>query len=811
MASPFSVFRKNQKVWMAALVVMAMIAFVFFPQTMMNSGGRAGGRDAPVVRTTRFGNLGSAQLDTLRLNRLVFNEFLHNLASALVASKQTPNFVSHLMNVIGPASDKEVVDTWLFAREAEAMGITVDEKALNEFLTVLTNGSSREDILKILRGTRQGVSEATFLSILREELLALRYRQLFHQMQDADLWIGSTATPDERWTTFRRINEEAAIEVAVFLPQDFTKQIEDPSADKLKQFFEDHKESYASPYSPAPGFRVRRKVNIEYLQADEEKYRSSVTQAEITQRYEKDPQSYARDKEEFEKAEKEDKAEQAREDAAAKSAAEKKPETKDEKKAPASPPASKPAEGKKPADGKNPAPANSKPAVETKPSGAPKGPDPAKAAPAAKSSGSSREVRRSPFRLVALAEDKPGEKAAPSKDEKKAPASPPAAPPASKPAEGKKPADDKRPAAKSTAADTAKKVDDGSKMPPHRPIKTAEQRLRDKIRNEIAQEKLQANLAKIQTLLANYRQEWTNYDAGVKNKSDAQKPTPPDFAALAREYGMSAGRTGLISQIELRELDLGKSVNRQQRREVDQLMFDATTLYKPEVSDDMGMNRIYFVFWKTDDQSERIPKWEDPGIQAEVLRVWKLSEARKRALKQAEELKAEAAAHSGSSLKKLASGKNKDFTVLRPPQFTFLTRMFGLGELQLGEVFGLEKVGADFMQKVFGLAPNQVDVAANRPQTEIYVIRALEFTPFKDLWASFISDADEWTLFTHVAPSELGERLAGLRQMIGKEQGEVWRAWHDNVYADAGVKWEEPADERSRPGQGPGPSPIGDE
>ncbi len=32
MASPFSVFRKNQKYWMAGLVVMAMIAFVFLPQ-----------------------------------------------------------------------------------------------------------------------------------------------------------------------------------------------------------------------------------------------------------------------------------------------------------------------------------------------------------------------------------------------------------------------------------------------------------------------------------------------------------------------------------------------------------------------------------------------------------------------------------------------------------------------------------------------------------------------------------------------------------------------------------------------------------
>ena len=66
------------------------------------------------------------------------------------------------------------------------------------------------------------------------------------------------------------------------------------------------------PYSPDPGFHVPRKVNLQYLQADEEKYRSMVTEAEITERYEKDPKRYDRDKEEFEKEEKEEKAERER-------------------------------------------------------------------------------------------------------------------------------------------------------------------------------------------------------------------------------------------------------------------------------------------------------------------------------------------------------------------------------------------------------------------------------------------------------------------------------------------------------------------
>ncbi len=330
---------------------------------------------------------------------------------------------------------------------------------------------------------------------------------------------------------------------------------------------------------------------------------------------------------------------------------------------------------------------------------------------------------------------------------------------------------------------------------------------------------MQAQLSEIQDLLAKYRGEWTNYDM-AEDKSAAQKPTPPDFAALARKYDMSASQTGLISKYGLAETDLGKSTNRQQRMQVVDLMFGATTLYKPEVSDygsSSDSDKTYFVFWKIEDQPEHVPKWEEPGIQDEVLRVWKFNEARKLALKRADELKAEAAAKTGQSLKKLAAGKS-DFKVLRPLGFSFLTQDY-YGKLQFGKVFGmekvgpdfkqeafsLEKVGRDFMQKVFALKADQVDVATDLPQTEIYVIRALEFTPFEELWKNFTSQADYWTLYN---PNATPADVAGLLDLMTKDWDEVSQAWRSRLYADAGVKWEKTADQRSAPDQGPGPSPI---
>ena len=100
----------------------------------MATSFRNAGGDRPVVRTTKFGNLGRAQLSSLRFNRLDFNEFLKTFADGLAAAKQSTFNISRVIQVIGPATDEAVFHKWLFAREAEAMGIAVDEKTFNDFL-----------------------------------------------------------------------------------------------------------------------------------------------------------------------------------------------------------------------------------------------------------------------------------------------------------------------------------------------------------------------------------------------------------------------------------------------------------------------------------------------------------------------------------------------------------------------------------------------------------------------------------------------------------------------------------------------------
>ena len=61
---------------------------------MMTSFSGPGRRDQPVVRTTKFGNLGRGKLQALRFNRMLFNEFLQDFREGLSANKQSPTTIS---------------------------------------------------------------------------------------------------------------------------------------------------------------------------------------------------------------------------------------------------------------------------------------------------------------------------------------------------------------------------------------------------------------------------------------------------------------------------------------------------------------------------------------------------------------------------------------------------------------------------------------------------------------------------------------------------------------------------------------------
>jgi hypothetical protein len=866
MASPFRTFRKNQKLWMAAITIMAIIAFVFMGNPMQNVG-RGGGSQPPVIRT-KFGNLTQPQVTNLRGQRVMLERFLKMLAAQFGENRQAAANVKALQNLLGGDTEQTAIDRWVYARTAESMGIVVDDRTVNDFLSLISAGLPNPQgvISGLLRDDGQGMNQAMLIDIMRQQLLALRLLQIGHQYDD---WAGASATPGERWDYFKRFNQQASVEVAVLTPENSIKDVKDPSADDLKQFFEQHKEVEPSPDSPNPGFRVPRMLNLEYLEADLDKYEGLISEDEITHEYKKDPKKYTRDEEAFKEEYEKEKAARAKEEKeeAAEKKSEKKPEAgknepKPETKKNETQPEAKKSDAKPEAKSEGKAPATpvtkpesspAKPA--TKPDVNPpakpdagKTPEPAKpattatkpAATATKPAGNSSFRPASPFRLVAYATDKPADSssapavaalkkdtAAPpalKADEKKVvdaakPAETAKPPAATKPAEAKKtdgaakPAEAKKtnpekPAATKPAVEAGKKDSTAAKEAPKKetkPIKTAEQRLRDMIRKELARKKFNENMEKIKSLLEDYRSELLSYQEAVKASPDAPKPTATDFAAIAKQYHMVAGRTGLVSKRQLAATDLGKSVQANaetmQTIRIIDAIFGSTALYKVEIafsSPYTTTRNVDYIFWKTDDQPGGVPKWEDAGMEAKVRHEWKLVQARDLALKAAEALKNEAAA-GGKAVKSLKElvGKKKGFEVVDPPKFTWMTLSL-LTEMRpkISEVGDLKHIGADFMEKVFSLSPEQVAVATNVPKSEIYVVRMVSQTPFKDLWDKFTAE-DTAREYDYV-----------LRFDIGRE---VSQAWHAEVMKNAGYKKEEKkqTDHQSAPSpEGPeGPPP----
>ncbi len=92
----------------------------------------------------------------------------------------------------------------------------------------------------------------------------------------------------------------------------YAKKVADPQPDELEKFFEAHKNQYAMPDSPEPGFRVPHRIAVQYFRAETDKFADAktITEAQIKEEYEKQKDIYDRvgaalfDREKEEKAEK---------------------------------------------------------------------------------------------------------------------------------------------------------------------------------------------------------------------------------------------------------------------------------------------------------------------------------------------------------------------------------------------------------------------------------------------------------------------------------------------------------------------------
>ena len=800
MASPFKVFRKHQKAMLAVLTIVAMFSFVFLGVISELLGTRAP-QNPVVVKTSQYGNLKASDLGTMRSEHLKVLSILAKIHAESVGLKDPQFSYKQMESLFGTASDEDLVNAWIKEQRAEEIGMVISNNTINEFLQTVSAGKlASNDIALIIK--QEGLTQNQFFDALRMELKAFELTQLFS--------VGlQGVTPAQRWDYFCQLRKEATIEAIPVEAEQFLAQIKDPSEAEIKTLFEKYKDKLPRPDSPEPGFRVPHKIDVQYFKADVAKFSdpSTITDEEIQNTYEKNRKYFDQfDKQPDislmpggKKATEKDKAPDVDKTDVNKTDADKK-ETAPAADQPKEQPKEQPATDEKAPEQKtSEQPDTDKKLPEQKPADQPaKGQENAPKEETPKASA----VERSPFMLTAMADDaaktettEPPKTETTEQPKTETATETPAAQADKAVSNMDEPKKDEVKSEESKAEESAKPAaTDSTQETPESPKRELTEKVKEKVRAMIAQQKSYAVLTKLQQTVEENGKEWRKYEAEKINKKTATPPAKLDLEALAKENNLTAGQTGVVSAWNIQKFDIGTSSSLQTGAPFALTAFQSMAAYKTDISIDTTGN--LYLFWKVNDLPEAAPSLDDKTVRDEVIHAWKMIEARKLALKKAEEL-AKSARDSGSTLKNAFSGV-PSIKVLTPAPFTMLTegnvpRASSRNALRYSDVEGVFMPGQTFMRTVFNLEKGKIGVAMNAPETTAYVIQIEDFNPSHEvLWKIFQTE-------------DISKYSAAAMNEIAADRN----AWLESLKTYAGLKWEK--SEQQQRSSEPTPDSLPDE
>ena len=790
MASPFRVFRKHQKVLIASLGFLAMIAFVGLTGPGRTLFSRAAGFDwdAVVVSTTEFGDLTERDLAGMMRRQQALRNFYARLEQVVAGEGGAywkAGRRARIMKVtIEQGPEQAAVDTWLLAREAKRLGVVISDDTIKEFVNEVGDEKVGSDkLLPIVEGC--GFSQVGLFAALREQLLADRLRGMFSISVRG-------APPAQRWDYLNRMNRQVDAEVAGIDVGRFVGEVPDPPKKELDEFFEKYKRDLPNRDKPEPGFRVPQRVRVQYFMAriDELSSPEKVTQAEVIAEYRKNKEDWDKEM-----------AKWSSYDIGGGTPTETPDEGKDEN--------DKSADDKSADGGKDESkqPGDDGTADEDTADS-----DTGEETPKTPSDGdTSRAAGKSYFRLAAYMQDSAVEDSATEDGEAKdggakeggdAVADPPEdtnGEPAAEPTDETTNDSGVKPDDGSDAASTGGPTDeapDGPKIVPlEEPVvEQPEFRgelpdwLQMRIRRKITTEKVRKAFELLQEEMDRYGRERSKYRNRDKSDTSIKEPAKLDFEALAKKYGLIAGDTGMVSVAEMRQRPIGQSRLGGQQR-FSEAAFGRNLLYLPEISEDM--NDAY-LSWITSAKDGRIPKLTDKGVREEVIRAWKMIKARKLAVEEAQKLAQKARGQQKSLTDAFAA--NLDIAVTPTGPFSWMKESSLVpGSMQrrppvISLVNGVDRPGTRFMQTVADLGAGEIGVALNAPETVAYIVRV---TTIQE------SDDQLWALFTAMGFDQYAA--------VGNEESdEAFQAWKKEIEKSAGLKWERKHDVRREEEEGEG-------
>lgn len=695
MASPFNIFRRNQRIMMVVLTGLSMFAFIFIDATTARSGGlpksitivffaalcalglwyvgRRHGKSNEwalwgavlgavaaffFVRTSaepttsfrsNFGNITESKLRDLGQKRYLANQFVTRASALTQAKRGSQGF--------GPADDRSMMQFLLGRQEVKRLGISLNDAAVNRFIDEITdNKLSKADFGKVLKEINLSVGD--LFDILRDEL---EVRLAFEvQAPPYDMWMDFNpqsfqmfprpklpATPEEQWEFFEKMNVKQSLSAVALEVNDFLPKVPEPSETELKELFEQRKDKAPGALGQ-PGFIQPHRSKVAYLAAEFVKFESQVatpTDEEVAAYYEENKSRYPMINE-FPDSSFDD-------DAPADA-------SQPQNIAPELPPVDAPESDSeaKPDSEKKPESKDDEKKDEDKTEG--KKPDEKKEGD---SSSAAKVKSTGVVRLVsATADDKEeAEKKEPAEEKKEE---------EQKAEEKKEDKKDEKPAkepAADTPGDEKPKTDDEPsegelEEMPNLPLPSDKKKeiryrlldddLKEKIREEILHDRafdkmgLAVDLAK--TEMESFAFKYV--EASEADKSKVAGEIADKLKAYAAAHDLEYVETPLMSQSEF-QTPLSESIgaavlpiagtSRHGMTVVDDL-FPPTgqvgPLYYPQRADSRLRDKRY-AWWKIEDKLQHAPSWSDEGIPEQVKTAWKYEKGRQMAKDRADQLK----------------------------------------------------------------------------------------------------------------------------------------------------------------------------
>ncbi|MFN7876466.1 MAG: hypothetical protein ACK5PB_14205 [Pirellula sp.] len=289
MASPFEIFRKNQRILMAGAVLLAMFAFVIAPMfdTMRGGSGGAGSRSNPIIAAWKGGAISNEQAQMDGLDLQIANRFLSELARAVMQKggmPQVPDFRPDLTS-LGITQDVDIrmaAFRRMLITEAQNMGIRFDDESVKVFLEKFVNGKlGGEAIVAILKqSTERRMSMTYFNRVMRDELAFQHVLRLanagmfFQDLRDSrSIAEPVLVSPSKNWREFLKLRKEAKIQAYPIYVKDLLAEVTTTPSDKeLKDLYAKGKDIVrtVSTLDSEPAFMTPPKADIEFLTIDTE-------------------------------------------------------------------------------------------------------------------------------------------------------------------------------------------------------------------------------------------------------------------------------------------------------------------------------------------------------------------------------------------------------------------------------------------------------------------------------------------------------------------------------------------------------------